>query len=431
MANRTTFIDGFLERVARAGRILYLNQKSVPTDIVPLCELLLSDRGDATSLAIAQQVHETFEAMDQDDRDNFFVAASDTFGVDMETVSSAVAAWTPDSMDSTRRLHVATEPRSQELIRRLNRPPGGTESLVRMRSALLDAVGRHPGLATLDADFRHLFRSWFNRGFLELRRIDWSTSAEVLEKIISYEAVHEIAGWDDLRQRVAAPDRRLYAFFHPALLSEPLIFVEVALTRDIPTAITPILSIERQTTDPASATNATFYSISNCQKGLRGVSFGSFLIKQVVEELAVEFSQLRTFATLSPVPGLRRWVEETATRDDEAVPAEIKAMALDLSASCDPDTPKLPALAAYYLLRAKNRDGAAADPVAHFHLGNGASLHQINAGANTGERGLSGSYGVMVNYLYDRSRIEENHENYANDARIAQSGKVAGLLGRL
>ena len=211
-------------------------------------------------------------------------------------MEQAIAAWREKpSADAAAEVHAASEPRRQELFRRLNLAPGGTAALVRMREQLMDVLDHRDDLAAVDDDFVHLFSSWFNRGFLVLRRIDWSTPAIVLEKIIRYEAVHEIHGWDDLRRRIDPPDRRCYAFFHPALVDEPLIFVEVALTRDIPDAIAPILATGREVVEADKMRTAAFYSISNCQRGLAGVSFGNFLIKQVVEEISRELPKLSTF----------------------------------------------------------------------------------------------------------------------------------------
>ncbi|MEL6220123.1 MAG: malonyl-CoA decarboxylase family protein, partial [Pseudomonadota bacterium] len=289
-------------------------------------------------------------------------------------------------------------------------------------------------LKQLDRDFHHLFSSWFNRGFLELRAIDWSTPAAILEKIIAYEAVHAIQDWDDLRRRVAAPDRQLYAFFHPALPDEPLIFVEVALTDAIPGAISPILARERAPLDPARATTAVFYSISNCQTGLRGISFGNFLIKQVVEELRRDAPSVRTFVTLSPVPGLRRWTESASGSEalGEAGRAALRRLdpvdgsvdAAEAVAAAD----QLPEIAANYLVDAKRPDGLPLDPVARFHLGNGARLERIHAQADHSARGLTGAWGVMVNYLYDLDEIEKNHEAFAHDGRVIASPAVRRLL---
>ena len=243
----------------------------------------------------------------------FFEALASRFGPDRARLDAAIAAWRQHPSDKTAaEIHAAAEPRRQELLRRLNLAPGGTAALVRMREQLLDAIDHRDDLKAVDADFVHLFSSWFNRGFLVLRRIDWSTPAMILEKIIRYEAVHRIRSWDDLRRRIDPPDRRCYAFFHPALVDEPLIFVEVALSREIPDAIAPILSVQREGVEPEKATTAAFYSISNCQRGLAGVSFGNFLIKQVVEEISRENPRLKTFVTLSPAPDFARWLDARA-----------------------------------------------------------------------------------------------------------------------
>ncbi|MCP5037311.1 MAG: malonyl-CoA decarboxylase, partial [Rhodobacteraceae bacterium] len=311
MAERS-FLSDILQRVARAGRARLALGNAVETDLIKLCEDLIGDLSEASGLTTALQVLDRFEAYSPEEKLAFFQDIADRFGVDDLVLEQAISNWAPGDDAAARKLHFAAEPKSQELIRRLNRVPGATARLVKMRAALLLHQKNTPGLKGLDEDFQHLFSSWFNRGFLEIRRIDWSTSAEILEKIITYEAVHEISGWDDLRQRVAADDRRLFAFFHPAMPKDPLIFVEVALMDETPGAITPIINARDTELDPNEATTAVFYSISNCQKGLRGISFGNFLIKQVVAELQNELPGLVTFVTLSPVPGLGMWLQRAA-----------------------------------------------------------------------------------------------------------------------
>ena len=277
--------------------------------LVELCEELLSGRGEASGVALAREILLRYAELTTGPRIAFFEALATKFGADRERIAAAVAAWEANPSEQTAaELHAAAEPRRQELFRRLNLAPGGTAALVAMREQLMDALARRDDLAAVDADFAHLFSSWFNRGFLVLRRIDWSTPAIVLEKLIRYEAVHEIRDWADLRRRIDPPDRRCFAFFHPALIDEPLIFVEVALSDGIPDAIAPILADGREILTPDRATTATFYSISNCQRGLTGVTFGSFLIKQVVEEISQELPRLSTFVTLSPVPGFAAWL---------------------------------------------------------------------------------------------------------------------------
>lgn len=308
-----------------------------------------------------------------------------------------------------------------------------------MREQLMDSLGhRQKDLAAVDADFVHLFSSWFNRGFLVLRHIDWSTPAIVLEKIIRYEAVHEIRGWDDLRRRIDPPDRRCYAFFHPALVDDPLIFVEVAVEREIPGAIAPILASGRQQfVEPDKARIAVFYSISNCQRGLTGVSFGNFLIKQVVEEICRELPKLTTFVTLSPVSGFARWLAgELKDENSSAINAGDRITFELLERPhwwTDPEIfsqleGPLMRAAAWYFLRARNRRGTPVDPVARFHLGNGARLERINWLADTSERAIEQAYGLMVNYQYDLDHIEKNHEAYAEGRTVVASGAVQRLL---
>ena len=406
----SSILNDLVARIAEAGRSLTLGSAAQADDPITLCERLLTGKGEATGLAIAQQVLDAYAALDAPARVDFFQEMEKRFGVDGEALEHAVAAWRAEGPTAARALHFASEPRSQELIRRLNRAPGGTQALVGMRADLLEIAREDPSLRPLDTDFQHLLASWFNRGFLELRRIDWSTSAAVLEKIIAYEAVHEIAGWGDLRRRVAAADRRLYAFFHPALGDDPLIFVEVALTADLPDAIGPILAEDHPPLDPRKATTAVFYSISNCQKGLRNISFGNFLIKQVVEELRREFENLTTFVTLSPVPGMRRWARAEAENAEGALSAEQQALVARLEEEGDGDAAKsdeLFGLAALYLLRAQGTRGGALDPVARFHLGNGARLQRINLVADMSARGQANAWGVMVNYLYDLKEYRE------------------------
>jgi malonyl-CoA decarboxylase len=334
-------------------------------------------------------------------------------------------------------VHAASEPRRQELFRRLNLAPGGTAALVRMREQLLDVLPRRDDLKSLDDDFVHLFSSWFNRGFLVLRRIDWSTPAIVLEKIIRYEAVHAIRDWEDLRRRIDPPDRRCYAFFHPALIDEPLIFVEVAMTRDIPEAIAPILAVERDVVEPDRRRTAVFYSISNCQRGLTGVSFGNFLIKQVVEDISREMPRLNTYVTLSPVPNFAAWLARERTNEaGTALSASDKeALALLNTPDWWRDADRIARLreplmraAAWYFLRAKNARGAPVDSVARFHLGNGARLERIDFLGDLSERALAQAHGLMVNYQYDLDDIEQNHEAYAENRTVVASAGVQRLL---
>ena len=409
--------------------------KQDASGLITLCEALLSGRGEASGTAIARDVLDLYRNIDATNRRTFFEALVRDFGPDREELAQAVERWRvqPSDEDASN-LHFASEPRRQELIRRLNRTPGGTGDLVAMRADLLGMMDGHADLATLDRDITHLFSSWFNRGFLVLRRIDWSTPANILEKIIRYEAVHEISDWDDLRRRIDPIDRRCYAFFHPAMVDEPLIFVEVALTEAIPDAIAPLLAVDRQSVPIERARTAVFYSISNTQRGLGGISFGNFLIKQVVEELRRELPKLDTFVTLSPVPGFIRWLKQNkdvpvSDEDREIIlkhldePRWFEATALiaQLRGVLEP-------LAAYYFLKARTPKGQPIDSVARFHLGNGARLERINWLGDLSPRGLRESAGIMVNYRYLLDDIEKNHEAYANQGEIAASSVVKKLL---
>ena len=435
------FLGELLTNVADRGRALigferFLGNRSLPID--KLCEDLLSGRGEASGMALAQAVLEIWQGLDKPGRLAFFTMLRERFGPDHERLDAAIEAYRAKPYPATvAALHQASEPRRQELFRRLNLAPEGTHVLVRMREALFEAMAAEPELKGIDEDFRHLFGSWFNRGFLVLRRIDWRTPANVLEKIIRYEAVHEIQGWDDLRRRLEPADRRCFAFFHPQLVDEPLIFVEVALTGDIPRSIGQVLQSEREVLPAQAATTAVFYSISNCQEGLRGISFGNFLIKQVAEDLKRELPGLDTFVTLSPVPGFARWLAGIAEepgnlaltneeRSELARPAG-ETISLDDATKARRDK-LLGQMMAQYMLRARTASGRVIDPVARFHLGNGARLERINVGGNLSARGLRESHGVMVNYRYDLDDIETNHEAFATRNTVVASSGVRKLL---
>jgi len=439
----TSFFGELLQTISDRGRALLARDRrgeasAHSENLVELCEDLLSGRGEASGVALAREILARYMTLTIGPRIAFFEALAQRFGTDPARMELAIAAWRAGPSDAAAaEVHVASEPRRQELFRRLNLAPGGTASLVRMREQLMDSLDHREDLRAVDDDFVHLFSSWFNRGFLVLRRIDWSTPAIVLEKIIRYEAVHEIHDWQDLRRRIDSPDRRCYAFFHPALVDEPLIFVEVALTRDIPAAIAPILVKEREVVDLDKARAATFYSISNCQRGLAGVSFGNFLIKQVVEEVSREMPKLSTYVTLSPVTNFAGWLKQERAEErsaalneaDKAVLAVLDQPAWwtnEETAAQVQDT--VMRAAAWYYLRARNQRGLPVDAVARFHLGNGARLERINWLGDTSERAMAQAYGLMVNYQYDLDDIEKNHEAYAEGPTVVASGSVQRLL---
>jgi malonyl-CoA decarboxylase len=438
-ARNNAFFSDLLASISERGRVLLRragssHDKQDASDLIELCEALLSGRGEASGTAMAREVLDRYHHLDAAGRLSFFGNLARNYGPDRERLAHAIESWRaqPNDADASD-LHFASEPRRQELIRRLNRAPGGTSDLVSMRADLLGLMNSDKDLAALDRDVAHLLASWFNRGFLVLRRIDWSTPANILEKIIRYEAVHEIRDWNDLRRRIDPVDRRCYAFFHPALVDEPLIFVEVALTESIPGAIAPLLAEDRQPVPIERARTAVFYSISNTQRGLGGISFGNFLIKQVVEELRRELPKLENFVTLSPVPGFMPWLKkasdvpvtdegrgllESLERPDWFEDTEL---ATQLRSVVEP-------LAAYYFLKARTPKGRLIDSVARFHLGNGARLERIDWLGDVSPKGLRESAGIMVNYLYRIDDIEKNHEAYANQGTVAASSAVKKLL---
>ena len=412
--------------------------------LVGRCAKLLTDRGHAVSGQLAREVLDGYAGLEQAQQAEFFLALLEDFSTDPQRALQAAQRYADaPSAQRLAELHSVVEPPRQELLRRLNRAAGGTKAILGMRGHLLQTLRRHPELAAVDWDFHHLLASWFNPGFLQVVRIDWRTPAYVLERLIEHEAVHEIRDWQDLRRRLEA-DRRCFAFFHPALPDEPLIFVEVALLEDMPSAIAPLLSLEGGRGDPERAQVATLYSINNTQPGLRGVSLGNFLVKQVVELLSAELPRLRRFCTLSPIPqlvpwlaarlsepwperppGFRRALEAFAKEigpDPSLVAAEPEAAPARLAPLQD----FLLGLCATFLLSATPNGDPQTDPVARFHLHNGARLERLNWGADLSRRGLQQSLGMMVNYVYEPAAIERNHERFLR-GRVMASPQVTSL----
>ncbi|CAN7622095.1 malonyl-CoA decarboxylase [Pararhizobium sp. LjRoot238] len=440
MAGISFFSDMVQSITDRGRRLLATGARSEPvqaeTNIETLCDMLLSSRGEASGMALAAEILHRWTHLDATGQQVFVRMLYEQFGPDHAKLDKAIERYRSDGgSDALIELHQAAEPRRQELVRRLNLAPGGTAKLVEMRERLLAMKEATEQFRAVDADFAHLFGSWFNRGFLTLRPIDWSTPADILERIIRYEAVHEIAGWEELRRRLAPSDRRCFAFFHPRLADDPLIFVEVALTTTIPFAIADVLDENRSPITAQDATTAVFYSISNCQDGLRGISFGNFLIKQVVEDLRRDLPGLKTFVTLSPVPGFAGWLARLrkatdARLDDEA----LKTLDLldDPSWADDPRKAQavegvLVPLAARYFVKERADGGRPVDPVARFHLGNGARLERLNFLADRSAKALRQSHGLMVNYLYKLDDIEANHEALAQHGEVAASLEVKRL----
>ena len=399
------------------GRALLPGPRSAAS-LSDLCKDLVSQRGEASGTAIARQIAERYAALTARAKLEFLESLLETnwLADPKEILDLATAYHANPTAEGLAKLFRVVEPRRQELFRRINMGPAGTKTLLDMRRDLLALLPDHPRLEPINADLIHLLSSWFNRGFLQLRKIDWSMPAAILEKLIRYEAVHEVQGWPDLRRRLQR-DRRCFAFFHPTLPEEPLIFVQVALTRGMPAAIEPLIALDSTQTDPSSVDTATFYSISNCLAGLRNISFGAFLLKQVIVELENENRRLKNFVTLSPVPGFRKWLTEQKSILAGLNPATAtKQQRQELIRWC-----------ARYLT-AVLPSGRAVDPVAHFHLSNGASIERINWLADPSSKGIDQSFGLMVNYSYKPYRIERNHEQYVRQARCAVSGDVRALL---
>ncbi|MEQ1581673.1 MAG: malonyl-CoA decarboxylase [Steroidobacteraceae bacterium] len=439
----TSMLDS-IKALARKGK-----RDGLPVrKVVLACRQLLSERGEASGVSLAQETLALHAALSKEEQGAFFQALKADFSPDPAKVLAAATAYatSPDSEHLAALTHQAEPPR-QELLRRLNRAPGGTRVIVGMRERLLDALPKDRELAQVDADFHHLLQSWFNPGFLRIARVDWHTPATLLEQLIRHEAVHEIRGWNDLRRRLQE-DRRCFAFFHPALPDEPLIFVEVALLADMPGGIEPLIDIYSTPASPKEFHVAAFYSISNCQPGLRGISMGNFLIKQVVALLAAEFPRVKNFCTLSPIPGFREWLRrsiatpEAAGAMPEAVRESLESVrrtigpllernVTDLRAAERPrekSANDLLRLCAAYLLGIGQPDGVTHDPVARFHLNNGARLDRLNVGGDPSDKGLRQSLGLMVNYVYDLKTIERNHQQFVA-GKVEASKQVRGLVG--
>jgi len=405
-----TILGDLLSTIFERRYLAFAPDRQDSRSMEELTSALVGATGEVTGLSAATHILRRYQNMEDDEKLAFFHHLASDMNIDPEEVRSSLEAYEADPSKQTYRAFMsAVEPNRQELIRRLNQIPGATETLVKMRADLLRLGRKDPRLQALDQDFRHLFMSWFNRGFLVLRPISWESPAHILEKIIAYESVHEIASWEDLRSRLVPGDRRCFAFFHPTMPDEPLIFVEVALTGDIPGSIQDLLIEDREAITTDKARTAVFYSISNCQDGLAGISFGNSLIKQVVADLSAELPGLKTFVTLSPIPGFTKWLQL------EEIPYQ------------DADAKQLRTLAAHYLMSAKRSDDMPLDPVARFHLGNGAQIHAVHADADTSEKGIAQSAGTMVNYLYDLNKVAQNHERFATAKEITASAEIRNL----
>ena len=382
-------------------------------DINKALESVMTSSGEVSSLVYAEHLLTLIEQLNDDDLVIFLKKLAENYDIDPSALSEASKEYAADKTQANlEKVSTASEPDWVELFRRLNTTPNGTVRLVRLRERIRGLVKDNTEIAFFNSSLLSLFKSWFNPSFLVLEKIDWSTPANILEKIIEYEAVHEINSWDDLRARLAPDDRRCFAFFHPLIPDEPLIFVEVALCSKMPESISEIIKIDREITEYKDINTAVFYSISNCQDGLAGISFGNFLIKKVAHKLKQELDDLSKFVTLSPMPSFVKWLEKKSMYEDM-------------------DEDGLMTQAILYLTESEREDNSPNDPVAKFHLGNGAILEKINLNADLSEKGIMQSKGLMVNYLYNLELLEKNHELFFKTKNVQQSDGIKSLKKKL
>lgn len=454
----THWLHNIIDSIAERGRdLLGLDRGDLSKqDTRALCRQLLAGEGEASGIALSQEILRRYAELSKEDKLAFFQMLAHDFEPDLDNILAAVKDYQhAQTAANLIQLNAAVEPPRQELFRRLNMAPQGTASLVAMRADLLGLLREHSALKSVDADLKHLLSSWFNRGFLQLRDISWTSPAHILEKIIGYEAVHAIHGWPDLRRRLMQ-DRSCFAFFHPAMPDEPLIFIEVAFVHGLASEINPLIDPDAPVLDPKQADTAIFYSINNTQRGLRGISFGNFLIKQVLADLARQLPWVKISSTLSPVPSfaaaLNQWLDgsdapaasqaftDTLTRHHDTLTqlatqyglettlperALLKTLLQDYPAAPSTAMSTLLGELALLHLTTPAPNGKLPDPVAMFHLANGARLERINTQADMSARGIATSYGVMVNYLYDLNTVEINHEAFVNQGRIMLSDALA------
>ena len=375
---------------------------------------VMSTSGEVSSLVFAEHLLNLIEDLDDNGLKKFLKDLLKNYDIDTKILLKDVKNYSSNkNTENFEKIRISSEPGWIELFRRLNSSSNGTYRLVKLRERIRSLNDEE--LKTFDLRLLKLFKYWFNPSFLVLEKIDWETPANILEKIIEYEAVHEINSWDDLRARLAPIDRQCFAFFHPLIPNDPLIFVEVALTTGIPKSIQKIINLDRQEIEIEDANTAIFYSISNCHNGLLGISFGNFLIKQVASNLKRELPDLNQFTTFSPLPGFMKWMEEYSPISFERC----------TDRNCSED--ELTKNAIKYLTHSVRDDGMPNDPVSRFHIGNGASLERINLNADTSEKGMTQSYGVMANYLYDLDVVEENHEIFFKNKVVPVSSEIESL----
>ena len=419
--------------IADAGQNL-IGKKTVKKDLptaLQLCDDLISFKGIASGIAIAREITEIYSVFNTDQKLNFFKELNKKFSPNKEKVEIKIAEYLKEKNEkSLNELGTAVEGNRQELIRRLNMAPNGTPFLVSMREDLIKFLSINPELKTLDEDIRHLFKSWFNPGFLRLEKITWESKAAILEKIIKYEKVHQIKDMNDLKRRLQQEDRRFFAYFHPVLKDEPLIFVEVAFTKGIGNSIQEI--VKPKTDNNSNYDTATFYSISNCQEGLMRVTLGNFLIKRVVFEIQEENPKIKNFGTLSPLPGFSDWFLSLNDEKLKDILKDYDITKLNFLRSSDlkigepkiiEEKTAIKKLVAHYLINEKINNKPL-NPVSRFHLGNGASIYNIIINGNISDYGYKESFGIMVNYGYQLEKLEKIHEDFITKGIISYSDKI-------
>ncbi|MDB9870525.1 malonyl-CoA decarboxylase [Alphaproteobacteria bacterium] len=412
-------LNSIFEKPIKSKSFNFFAEKKKSTSTKDFIDNVSSAKGEVSALGYAEILMQHCEHLSDNDLLDFFKLIRDNYEISTKDLSVAIESYkTEQSSNNLINLLKLSEPKRREIFRRCNGISRGTIRLVNIRKRLLKLLKNNSELKAVDYDMVYLFKNWFNRGFLILRPINWETPAHILEKIIAYEAVHQINSWDELRARLAPKDRRCFAFFHPAMQDEPIIFVEVALMKGIPSKIEDVLREKRDILDPEETSVAVFYSISNCQKGLAGISFGNFLIKQVANDLNLEFKNLKKFITLSPVPGFRKWIRNKSPKVD----IKLEKCVTDEHFLKNHDL--IMHHVGNYFMKSDRPDGLPNDPVARFHLGNGASLEQVNFLGDSSKNGKSLSAGIMVNYLYDLDKVEKNHELLISEKKINVSKLV-------
>ena len=407
-------LSSVMKGTRRLNRLRSKSFGKLHKNINKAVESVMSTTGEVSSLVYSEHLLNLIEKLDDKSLYKFLNHLLSNYDIDTKKLIKDVKNYSSEKNDKNlQKIRISSEPQWIELFRRLNSTSNGTYRLVKLREKI--RAMNKPELKAFDSGLLKLFKYWFNPSFLVLEKIDWETPANILEKIIEYEAVHQINSWDDLRARLAPADRQCFAFFHPLIPNDPLIFVEVALTTGLPESIQSIIKLERDEIDIEDANTAIFYSISNCHNGLLGISFGNFLIKKVASNLKRELPDLNQFMTLSPLPGFMKWMEEYSPISFERCSEK----------NCGDE--ELMKNAVKYLTKSERNDGMPNDPVSRFHIGNGASLEKINLNADTSEKGMMQSFGVMANYLYDLKVVEENHENFFKSKAVPVSNKIDSL----